>query len=497
MIRKVTAFFLIIAVLLSAAGCSRKSGTGQAGGNGDGTQSSRLEHVDLVMYLLGSEPADMDIVLEELNKKAEADLNCTLSIEWIGWGDFTTQYPLVLSSGEQVDLIYAATWLDFTQNAQKGAFLPLEDLLPEYAPKSWSVVSEAVRKQATVDGHMYALPANYKTYNSFGPIVRGDLMEKYHIPDILSFDDYISFLDTIASNEDLDPSGLYSAGMELDNLFLLSRGYYPLTGASESPYWIRLGDDRYTVYFKSECPDMVEFLSNAEAWCNKGYWSRSVLANKDETMLESGLAASRVHNFDTWIGEYGKNLDYKLRYFNLAAPTRVLSSIQDAMAVPASSKHPDRALMLLEKLRNDESYYMLLTYGIEGVHYTITEESRINFLNPDYGNEPGTWGFREAKYKRDDASFPNDGARVRSEIADSAIEVDFTNYNMNIKPIKTEYTVLENVIAEYYNPLKLGYVSYQEGMAELKKELAIAGNDIIKLELKKQLNEFLSEWNRR
>ena len=99
-----------------------------------------------------------------------------------------------------------------------------------------------------------------------------------------------------------------------------------------------MNDERKTVYFESECPSMEYFLQNAEKWYESGCWSSNVLASKDETLLENKKAVSRVHNYDAWLGESGKNNDLELVYYNLAAPIYEQPSNQDAMAIPVSSK---------------------------------------------------------------------------------------------------------------------------------------------------------------
>jgi hypothetical protein len=91
---------------------------------------------ELSLYLIGNPTQAYRDALAEFNKKAQADLNVTLKVTFIGWGDFSQKYPLVLASGEPIDLIYTSTWLQFAQQALKGAFMPLETLGPKYAPSA-------------------------------------------------------------------------------------------------------------------------------------------------------------------------------------------------------------------------------------------------------------------------------------------------------------------------------------------------------------------------
>ncbi len=115
------------------------------------------------MYLLGPRPARYDAVLEKFNELALKDLNCTLTVNFIEYGDMATKYPLIFSSGEEFDLAYGGTWVNFANLAQKGAFMPLEDLLPKYCAESMKLQPEESLAQGTINGHIYAYPTNFYT----------------------------------------------------------------------------------------------------------------------------------------------------------------------------------------------------------------------------------------------------------------------------------------------------------------------------------------------
>lgn len=159
------------------------------------------EEVDLVMYLLGPRPARFDNALEKFNEMALEELNCTLTVNFIEYGDLQTKYPLIFSSGEEFDLAYAGTWVNFANLAQKGAFTPLEDLLLEYCADSLKLQPEDSLEQATINGHIYAYPTNYYTYSAYGVAVRGDIMEKYGFSELKDFDDLMAFLEAAVPNE--------------------------------------------------------------------------------------------------------------------------------------------------------------------------------------------------------------------------------------------------------------------------------------------------------
>ncbi len=449
------------------------------------------KHVDLTMYLIGTRPSDMDKVLQKLNEKTEKDLNASLAVEWIGWGDFSKEYPILLSSGQPVDLVYASNWLNFYENAQRGAFMELNELIQKYAPISYSNMTEEEIEDVSYDGKIYAIPSDYTNYSAFGPIVRKDYLEKYGVESIDSFEDYIGLCCKIGKNDNIDPTGLCSSSIELDDLYLMNKGYYPLSGTG-SMYWINLNDTNHTVYYESECPVMDYFLESAKGWYDDGCWNKDALSSKDETMLESNKAVSRVHNYDAWIGESGKDNDLDLEYFNLSNPLYKLSAAQDCMAIPNSSTNPERALMLLEKLKNDESYYMLITYGIEGYNYKLVDD-KIHFLNDTYGNEPGTWGIRNALFYKQNMAVKDEKYEYRKKYVSEAKENPMPGFYLNLSEIQKEYEQINYVSKLYLDPLVLGYVDYDEGMKMLKENLSQSGNDKVKEHLQKQVDTYFGK----
>ena len=490
--KRITTLLLTLAMAASLAGCGGQ-GTGE-GNSGESGGDDLSEHVDLTMYLIGSEKAGHQKVMDALNEKLEEDLNCSLTVKYIGFGEFDTKYPLVLSGGEEIDLIYTSAWLNYAQMAEKGAYLPLEDLLPKYAPESTAETDMDALKQMDDEGHIYFLPSNHPSYSTYGFITRGDVMKEYGVTEITNMDEYLDFT-TMVNKDGVYKDSLSQSMHNLDEYLLLGKGYYPLTGGTGSPYWVKpSGEDNYTVYNKIEIPELQDFLMEAQERCNEGAWSQSVLSNTDAYMVKEGLSAATIHNVDQWIDYAMAVPEADLQYTNYASPIYEGSIMQDAMAVPVTSKHPERALMVLEKLRQDESYYALLTWGIEGEHYELMDDGTIKIMNQDdYMFENGTWGFRDDKFHRLQYGAPANAQQVKDDIAANATENIFKSYVINTEPIKNEYAAVQNAMTQYFDPLALGYVDYESGKQDLEQALSTAGDDKCKEELQKQVDEFVAK----
>ena len=113
------------AVLMTAslmAGCGKKAETNS---NGE-------EIVELTWYQVGDNQKDDSAVLEEVNKYTEEKIGVKLNIVKVGWGDYNQKMQVVINTGDAWDMCFTCSWTnDYLQNAQKGAFLELDDLLDQ------------------------------------------------------------------------------------------------------------------------------------------------------------------------------------------------------------------------------------------------------------------------------------------------------------------------------------------------------------------------------
>lgn len=86
--------------------------------------------MELIWYTIGPPQKDMDKVLTEVNKYTLEKINATLDIKMLDFGDYTQKMQVMAASGEPMDILFTSSWaFDYVQNARKGAFLQLDDLL--------------------------------------------------------------------------------------------------------------------------------------------------------------------------------------------------------------------------------------------------------------------------------------------------------------------------------------------------------------------------------
>ena len=222
MMKKAMAAILSAAMLISLAGCGGNAGqsaqssagtaesgqaeTGNTAASNDGISADSpyadkgldlSEPVTVIMYALGDRPEDMDKVLEELNSKyLNPWLNTTLEMQFLNWSDYTTKYSLVLAGSEPVDLMYTSSWCYYNDEAAKGAFRELDqEWLEKYMPISYPQQPAESWDQISINGKIFAVPKSNAAFNGYNFIaVRQDLMEKYGIETIDSWDSMKEYL---------------------------------------------------------------------------------------------------------------------------------------------------------------------------------------------------------------------------------------------------------------------------------------------------------------
>ena len=487
-IKKVLSIILSLVIITSLCSCGKE----QVAGGADTEQ-----FVTLVMYLIGEKPNDYDKAIAKLNELLKEDINAELEVRWMSWGDYAKKYPVLMSSGEPFDLIYSVDWINYSGYAQQGAFLDITDLLPKYAPKSYKALAPELLDRCRVDGRLYALPANAIEVNPGGYVVRGDLMDKYGMKSIDSFDDFMDYLKAVKENETIMPINASTS----DTLFEFK---WSTVGAGVIAYDYGIGDyeNLFYIYDKDEYKHVLERMR--EGYLN-GYWSKDVLMNKlssKEAFINgtSAAATSNLKNFSDLLTKVKNvNPSYDPRWYPKVGDMKGALKVGGAsMSVSASSKNPERAIMLLELLNSDKRYYYLTTYGIEGVHYVIDKDGKYAFpegvtmettgFSP---NLAGNWGWNNDNLDLELGYAWSGEKEIKQEVLKNGQWSKYLGFNFDNSKVQNEIAAVTAVNSQYQLPLTWGIVDTQEGLDTLIKQYKLAGIEKIMEEAKRQTKEFL------
>lgn len=514
---------LVLTILMALglfAGCTSNKGTEEqntaAGQNTTTAQADTADKnkidtskkVEVTMYLAGDATADMPLVQDELSKRMEKDLNATLKIINISWSDWAQKYPLILTAGEKYDLIYSSNWAGFRDYAQKGAFLELNDLLPKYAPDIMNQVSKDGWDEASMDGKIYGIPARQTNYVSECWVIRGDLREKYGLPEVKDYDTLEAYMDAVKKNEkDIIP---YNACPTDDSEYVPTTKFEFIPGTDGNI--VASSYDQLTdISFLAMVPGYDDYVKRMRRWEQKGFWSKSVLTNKVLSMdafvvgktavasCNSGQAKSIMErvlpSHPEWKPEF-----VSFRYESKSG-VHPMSWMADGMAVGKNSENPDRALMVLNKIRSDRDCYDLMFYGIKNKNYVLNEKGEYSLpegVSADKNGYPavnqGQWGITVQEFMRRSTTEWMDYYDVVKKKYDEIATPDrLALFAFKRDSVQSEMSAISQIMTQYNKPLLFGKVDPEQGLKTLRDKLKEAGSDNVLAEVKKQLEEYCKQ----
>ncbi|WMJ90306.1 ABC transporter substrate-binding protein [Anaerocolumna sp. MB42-C2] len=492
---------LLVMVMLSVslAGCSKNTKKEVKESNKSETgELDTSKEVELVMYVVSDEPAGQAEINENFNKLLKEKINATLKINWIGWAEYATRYPLLYSSGEEFDIAYCATWLNFASLAKKGAFMNLDDLWATYAPDNFAKQSETAKQQATIDGSYYCVPTLYASYSDYGPIYRTDITENSGWDgEMKTFEDIEEYLDIVAAGgSGIEPLDIFSSGSEVDDLWMYNNGQYAIKGSTNDFLFIDPSVEKPELYTYYEYDKTNEFLEIMKRWNEKGFYSKSALADTDSDKVRNGKAALRVKSVDTYEGYAIEHPEYKFKYSNFTADVSNMAFTQDAMVISSTSKNPERALALWNLITTDQDMYDAFYHGILGVSYELNEKGQYTTLDPNKYSASAMWAARSTGLTRERAGTPEEVSAYKKEwndhIQDGVGSQKYRSFVIDTSSIESEYAACQSVHQQYWWPLELGYTDIEKGLAEYKTNMEAAGIEKVREVIQGQLDEYLA-----
>jgi len=465
----------------------------------DTTKYARLK-----MYFLGNKPEDMDMVWAEINKLLKEKINAEIEPALMSWGDWSQRYPLIFASGEEWDMIYTANWAMYAQQASKGGFLELtEEMLKKYAPLTFADLPREAWTTTRVKGKNYMIPQGKRSKygQHFGLIVRGDLREKYGLPEIKNVQDLEVFMDAVLKNEkDMVP--LADVGKTNTHMLLRALFYHPnlytevVDGVGTLLYNYADRSQLKTVP-AYELDGFVDYMKKMIEWRKRGYWSRSALTHQGRAidLIREGKGAVSFGHINNALDVYNhareKQPNWKIEYVDLTEgrPLPSQGYLGNGSAIHAASKNPDRALMALDLLGYDPEINYLVLEGIPGVHSInkgTNEERRIERLKTTYsGGSYSVWGFANFVTLPIN-SFPTYEKLFYSYVKQLS-DHPIAGMTLDTEDIKNEIAATTQVIDSYKTIINLGFSDDAE--KTLKKyieELKAAGIEKVDAAIKAQ-----------
>jgi len=363
-----------------------------------GASDEELPHVELIWYYgTGATQPDQQKVEDAANDylAKNTNLNVTLRLKPLNYGgEYNDKMNPIIASREKFDIMWTtAAWVNLYQPLiDKGALVPLDDLLEKYAPKTRHDIMpesywDSIRSPG--DNKIYAIFSLQIAASPKGFAFQKRFVDKYNfdLSTVKTTKDIEPFLKTIKENEkDIIPLAFPNIGG--------NGPFYPDNiGATGSIHYYK--NDPYTAINRENTPEYKEYLNLIHDWYEKGYVYQDLATVQDFSQLQAkgNIAVTAEQGIfpgsDATIAARSNNEPM----YTVAITPPLFSGANGTMnGISTTSENPERAMMLLELVNTDKDFYRILCYGIEGTHYTL--DNGIYKPIPDGGYAPNIdWVF--------------------------------------------------------------------------------------------------------
>lgn len=303
--------------------------------------------------------------------------------------DSAQAFSTMLAEKELPDIIcYLGD--DLKKNGERGALMPLEDLIEEYAPnirKFFEECPEAKVAATASDGHIYYIPGtlapiDMKNLPSMGFFIRQDWLDNLGLSVPKTVDEYHDVLMAFKEN---DPNGngqkdevpYFNRNGKLDDLFQLF--------AAHNGGYVK--DGKYNLGFLED--EYKNAIKEIAKWYSDGIIDKEIFTRGNqarEQLLSSNLGGSTHDWFSSTASYNEKYPEVGLNFVPIAPPADINGVVKEDMGrsllhglgwgISKDNKDAIRTIKYFDWWLSDEGT-QLHSYGIEGVHYNVVDGEKV------------------------------------------------------------------------------------------------------------------------
>jgi putative aldouronate transport system substrate-binding protein len=466
------------------------------------------EHVTLTLYLYGSPGVANEDIIAEINRKLTEDINTSIEVKYIDWGDIATKYPLLWASGEKFDMAYASATatVPYYTLAKQGSLYDISGMLDTYAPTLKAAIPETSWSATQSGKGIFGVPTLGAGYNVNGFVYNKANCKAWGIDEVTDLDSMIAYCDASVANGIYPINGNAEVAMDFYKMLVDSTGnWIPAPGIAESEMYLVTKDynNIQDIVHPAFTDEFEKFVTMLDEWEAKGYWPTDILSAStgDKDMYKNMQSSAYITHMGDWTGNYTavhgqlENQDIGCWYFAEDNNKIIQSSpAQDMTVINANSKYPERCLMAIEKFMTDESYYRLWQYGIEGRQYEIVVgyiEKPAAFDEKVDGGGFAAWAFSNNQFKiPSKAEHPSRYEKI-DEWSKIFMSNPYNGFSFDSSKVSSELSAISNVNSTLGIQLMLGKTDdVAAALKEYRSQLKSAGIDTVIDELKSQLASF-------
>ncbi len=341
------------------------------------------EPIELTLFLhrgaLGAYDYNNMTIFQEADRKTNIKLTGTANPNNT---DMQGEFKIMLTNDPLPDIVQGSKE-NLNEYGMQGAFIPLEDLVKEYAPHIQAVFDEHpeyVAGSVAPDGHLYFIPGLYESKASMGFYIRKDWLDKLGLEVPTTVDEYYNVLKAFREQ---DPNG---NGLQDEIPYFYSRmgidGLLQLFGAYPSWY---VNDDDEVVHgateeaYKTAMKELIKWYK--EGLIDQEIYSRGW--NSREWLLGDNLGGS-THDWFLSTGSFNRLADTidGFEWVAIAPPADVNGVVKESFSrnmlqpygwgISIDNQYPIETIKYFDWWFSEEGR-RAYSYGIEGDDYTMAD----------------------------------------------------------------------------------------------------------------------------
>ncbi|MBD5394949.1 MAG: ABC transporter substrate-binding protein [Lachnospiraceae bacterium] len=441
-----------------------------------------------------SAPASLEQVEAAITEIAQETMDCTVKINIFEWGVFEEQSNLILSSGEDVDLLFK--WNNTAKQAgNSGQVIDISGLVPVYARETNDLMGKYI-EGCYVGDALYGIPSYHEFATRAGLICSTELLEKLEInaDDIKTWDDVDEVLakakEAFPDKDVLVPAEAMAGMLNHYNDGVFDAVQNAMVGIYTD------GRDGLTAHNIYATDEFKEAAERAYAWNQKGYFiaDSTTITDTRQTFLRAGSCFGYigiVHPGTKTQESINAGADVSvIPITKQGSGTSNIASGQ--FVIPTGSPTPEKAVALLNLICSNADVQNLLHYGIEGVDYEVKAEGVAGYPN---GIDASNVGWTNETWLTGNASI---GLAWETDPVDVWEQYNKYNSEANFAPsygfafdsgnVKNEITAVQNVLDKYTAMIYSGMADPAESIPAFLGELDSAGMQKIVDEVQAQLD---------
>lgn len=502
--RKIVSVFLTAALAASMlAGCGNSdSGSAKSSSTASGVEDTasvlkdgKDTEIRIVFPGSSSSPASLTEVEDGINKIISGKIDAHVKLDILEWGVFSEQENLMLSSGEDVDIVFLIN--NIATSAASGQILDISKYMDNYGKDVENAMGQYI-DACYIGNALYGLPTYHEYAQRGGLVCNADLFAEtgFTEDDVKTWDDVKKVLDKVKElHPDIDclvppeaKEGMlkYYWGGTFDQIVSNMVGVY------------NDGSDGTTVHNIYDTDEFRELAAKAYEWNQKGYFiaDANTITETRQTFLKTGDAFGYIGMIHPGtktqeMTNAGINIT-TLPITKQGCGTSSVACFQYSVA--ASTDSPEKSVAVLNEIYSNADIQNLLRYGIEGKDYEMKSENVVGYPEGVDGSTAGwvneTWLTGNGSLAYAWETDPEDIWDEYKEYNDGAQFSPAYGFSYDSSNVKTEITAVQNVLDKYTATIYSGMSDPATTVDEFNKELESAGINVIVEDVQKQLDDW-------